>query len=168
MLEAFAAWLGKSPLTAFLENTAWAVPAIQTLHIFCIAIVFGGAAIVNLRVLGVVERDQPMASVLDRFLPPIGWAVLVLLITGALLIASEPNRALFRTVFWVKMGLVGIGVLATFAQRRAVGVGAAWAPDAAPPQLFRLLSLMTLAIWVAVIFTGRWIGYVSGWPGSPA
>jgi hypothetical protein len=167
MLEAFAAWLGKSPLTAFLENAAWAVPTIQTLHIFCIAIVFGGAAIVNLRVIGWVERDQPMASVLDRFLPPMGWAVLVLLITGALLIASEPNRALFRTVFWVKMGLVAVGVAATFVQRRAVADGPAWAPNALPPRAFQLLSLATLAIWVAVIFAGRWIGYVSGWPGSP-
>jgi len=168
MLEAFAAWLGKSPLTGFLETAAWAVPAIQTLHIFCIAIVFGGAVIVNLRVLGLVERDQPIASVLDRFLPPIAWAVLVLLITGALLIASEPNRALFRTIFWIKMGLVAIGVTATFAQRRAVAQGPSWDAHGKPPRSFQLLSVTTLAIWVAVIFAGRWIGYVSGWPGSPA
>jgi hypothetical protein len=166
MLNAFAAWLVGTPVTAFLENAAWAVPTIQTLHILSIAIVFGGAVFIDMRVFGLIERDQPVAAVLDRFLPAMTVALVVLAFTGALLIASEPNRALFRVVFWVKMGLVLLAVAGTWTQRRLILSGAAPDGEASAPSV-RWLAGLTLALWVGVIFAGRWIGYATGWPGSP-
>jgi len=168
MLNAFAAWLLGTPVTAFLENAAWAVPTIQTLHILCIALVFGGAVFINLRVFGLIERDQPIAAVLDRFLPTMTIALGVLALTGALLIASEPNRALFRVVFWVKMGLILLAVAATWGQRRLILAGSAAGDSATSPLGVRLFAGLTLILWVGVIFAGRWIGYATGWPGSPS
>lgn len=169
MLNAFAAWLLGTPVTAFLETAAWAVPSIQTLHILCIAVVFGGAAFINLRVLGLIERDQPAALVVGRFLPPMTIAIVVLAITGALLIASEPNRAIFRIVFWVKMSLILLALGATWTQRRLIlaGDGARGGDDASGAGV-RFFAGVTTLLWIAVIFTGRWIGYVAGWPGSPS
>jgi hypothetical protein len=167
MLNALATWLLGTPVTAFLENAAWAVPTIQTLHILCIAIVFGGAVFINLRVFGLIERDQPVAAVLGRFLPPMTIAIVILAMTGALLIASEPNRALFRVVFWVKMGLVLLALAATWAQRRLILTGSA-THDGAAALSVRLVAGLTFLLWVGVIFAGRWIGYATGWPGSPS
>jgi uncharacterized membrane protein len=167
MLNAFAAWLLRTPVTAFLENAAWAVPTIQTLHILCIAIVFGGAVFINLRVFGLIERDQPVEAVLGRFLPPMSIAIVVLAVTGALLIASEPNRALFRVVFWVKMALVLLALAATWTQRRLILTGSARDGGAATFSV-RLVAGVTLLLWIGVIFAGRWIGYATGWPGSPS
>jgi hypothetical protein len=167
MLNAFAAWLLRTPVTAFLENAAWAVPTIQTLHILCIAIVFGGAVFINLRVFGLIERDQPAEAVLGRFLPPMAIAIVILAATGALLIASEPNRALFRVVFWVKMGLILLAVAATWTQRRLILAGSGRGGGATPVSV-RLVAGLTLLLWIGVIFTGRWIGYATGWPGSPS
>jgi len=166
MLNHFSAWLTNTPLTVFLENAAWAVPLIQTLHILMIAVVFGGAAFINLRILGLLDTEQPLPNVFSRFLPPLTVGVVVLAVTGVLLIASEPNRAIFRVVFWVKMGLVVAALLATWGQRRWVAAGLAGA--AKPSALaYRLLAVVSVGLWVSVIFAGRWIGYVSGWPGSP-
>jgi hypothetical protein len=148
MLNAFAAWLLRTPVTAFLENAAWAVPTIQTLHILCIAIVFGGAVFINLRVFGLIERDQPAEAVLGRFLPPMAIAIVILAATGALLIASEPNRAMWT-------------------QRRLILAGPARGGGATPVSV-RLVAGLTLLLWIGVIFTGRWIGYATGWPGSPS
>jgi len=151
MLNAFAAWLLHTPVTAFLENAAWAVPTIQTLHILCIAIVFGGAVFINLRIFGLIERDEPVATVLGRFLPSMTIAIIILAITGALLIASEPNRAMFRVVFWVKMGLVLLAVAATWTQRRLILAGAARDGGAATLSV-RLVAGLTILLWVGVIF----------------
>ena len=90
----------------------------------------------------------------------------MLALTGALLIASEPNRAIFRVVFWVKMALVAAALLATWGQRRWVGAGLGDATKTSA-LAYRLLAVASVALWVSVIFAGRWIGYVSGWPGSP-
>jgi len=167
MLNAFAAWLSRTPLTAFLGNAAWAVPAIQTLHILCVAVVFGGAVFINLRILGLFDTGQSVQAVLRRFLPPLVGGVAVLALTGALLIASEPNRALFRTLFWAKMGLVVIALAASLGEGRLAFRGAQDAPESPPHFILKALAVTSLGLWIAVIFAGRWIGYVSGWPGSP-
>ena len=169
MLESFAAWLGRTPLSAFVAGEAWVVPTIQTVHILAIAVVMGSVAILHLRVLGIVERRQSIGALAARFVPPSAAAIVVLAITGFLMIASEPTRALFRYVFWVKMTLL----LAAIALTAVLLVGLKTAdvfddPARPAPIPFRILALVVLLIWLAIIVTGRWIGYAEGWPGSPS
>jgi len=123
--------------------------------------------LINLRVFGLIERDEPLAAVLGRFLPPMMIALGVLAVTGALLIASEPNRAMFRLVFWVKMGLILLALAATWTQRRLILAGSA-GDDGGAALSVRLVAGLTLMLWIGVIFAGRWIGYATGWPGSPS
>jgi hypothetical protein len=73
---------------------------------------------------------------------------------------------MFRVVFWVKMGLILLAVVATWTQRRLILAGPARGGGATPVSV-RLVAGLTLLLWIGVIFTGRWIGYATGWPGSP-
>jgi uncharacterized membrane protein SirB2 len=168
MLESFAAWLGGTPLTAYIENEAWVVPTVQVVHILAIAVVMGSVAIVNLRILGLIERGQSIAALTARFAPPSIAALLVLAATGLLMIAGEPTRAIFRYVFWAKMAMIVLVVVLTaglLAGLRASGAAAD--PRAQAPAPFKALAVVGLAIWLAIIVAGRWIGYAQGWPGSP-
>jgi Na+-transporting NADH:ubiquinone oxidoreductase subunit NqrD len=168
MLEAFAAWLGATPLTAFLENQAWAVPTIQVVHILAITVVMGAAVIVNLRILGVVETGQSLAALTRRFVPPSIVAILVLAVTGLLLIAGEPTRAMFRYVFWAKMGLVALALALSAGILAGLNSSGAAADSRVPvPAPLKVLAVLALMIWLAIIVAGRWIGYAQGWPGSP-
>ncbi len=167
---AFSTWLAATPLSNFVAGAAWVVPAVQTVHILAVALVIGAAALINLRALDLVDRREPLAAVLDRFLPAIGWAIPVLAVTGFILIAGEPTRAIFRTIFWIKMALLAVAAAVTFSLRREA---LAPAPDAAlggavPPAIvLRAKAALSIALWIGVVFAGRWIGYAIGWPGSP-
>lgn len=163
-LASFAAWLATTPLTALVTARAWIVPAIQVVHIVAIAVVVIAVALVNLRALGLVEVDRPAPAVLAAWFPVILGAVGVLAVTGALLIASEPGRALFRTVFWGKLGLIVVALLLTGAHRWFPGESGAGARVGriAP----RVLAIASLLAWVGVIYAGRWIAYADGWPGA--
>jgi len=168
MLESFAAWLAGTPLSAFVANQAWVVPTVQTVHILAVATIMGAVVIVHLRLLGVVERRQSVGSLAARFVPPSAAAIAILAITGFLMIAGEPTRAIFRYVFWVKMGLLVAVILLTAALLgglKAIGV----TDDAQRPIPFpyRALAVLALLIWAGIIVAGRWIGYAQGWPGSP-
>jgi hypothetical protein len=168
-LIAFTHWLGGSGLTAAVAGRFWIVPALQTVHILSVAIVLVGVLLINLRVVGVVERGQTVGSVLDRFLLPTGIAIAILAITGILLIAGEPTRAIFRTIFWIKMALILLAGLLTWSHRHAFPT--ALGDDAAVsavPALRRGVALLALLLWLAVIVAGRWIAYVEAWPGAPA
>ena len=169
MLERFAAWLGATPFSAFVAGQAWVVPSVQTLHILSVAVVMGAVAVVNLRTLGVLERGQTFAALAKRFVAPTLTAIVVLAATGSVLIAAEPTRAIFRYVFWAKLGLLLLALVLSALLLRGLKNLPVWSDAALPaPALYRLLALVNIATWLAVIVAGRWIGYAQGWPGSPA
>lgn len=166
-LNAFALWLQSTPLSAALGGITWIIPAVQSVHILAVAAVMGSVFAISLRLLGLLERRQPVEQVMDRFLPVIGWGVLVLLATGLLLIVGEPTRAMFRPVFWLKMLLVLLGVALAWGARAIVRRGGPAAGGAAAGGLLRLMAVLALLVWPAIIFAGRWIGYTDSWPGAP-
>ena len=156
-LHDFAVWLAHSPVNAAVTAQAWLVPEIQIVHILAIAAVVIAATLINLRALGLVETDQPQHGVAQAWTRVIAIAIVVLAATGFLLVASEPGRALFRTVFWVKLGLIVAALAITAAQARTGPV---------PTTGSRLLAIGSLLLWIGVIFAGRWIAYAEGWPGA--
>lgn len=162
----FAHWLGGTWLTAAVAGHFWVVPALQTVHILSVAVILSGVLLINLRIVGIVERSQPVGSVLDRFLLPTAIAVLVLAVTGGLLIAGEPTRAIFRSVFWVKMALILAAVGLTWSHRHAFSAVPGGVAAATP--LRKGIAITALSLWLAVIVAGRWIAYVEAWPGAPA
>jgi len=162
----FTQWLGGTALSAAVAGHFWVVPALQTVHILSVAVVLVGVLLINLRVVGLVERGQTVDAVLDRFLAPTAIAVLILAVTGLLLIAGEPTRALFRTVFWIKLALILAAGLLTWSHRPALTRAGG---DGAAISLGRKgIALAALLLWLAVIVAGRWIAYVDAWPGAPA
>lgn len=154
VLHDFAVWLAHSPLNAAVTARGWIVPEIQIVHIVAIAAVVISALQINLRALGVMEVNRPLRTVVQAWFPVILIAVVVLAGTGFLLIASEPGRALFRTVFWVKLGLIVVALVVTGAQARM------------NPAPARALAIFSLLLWIGVIVAGRWIAYAQGWPGA--
>lgn len=162
----FTQWIAGTGLTALVAERFWIVPALQTVHILSVAVVLAGVLLINLRIVGIVERSQPIAAVLDRFLVPVIAAVAVLAITGALLIAAEPTRALFRVIFWVKMALILAAGVLTWSHRWPFPAGAGGVVVATYGR--KAVALLALLLWLAVIVAGRWIAYVEAWPGAPA
>src|SRR5579872_4616109 len=102
----FAKWLGTTPLSHAIQTAGWIIPALQTVHILGIATLFFSAVILDLRLLGVLQRDAGPGEIARRFLPGIWPTVLVLLITGSFLIIGEPRRSLLNTTFYLKMTLL--------------------------------------------------------------
>lgn len=164
LLTGFADWLGKTPLTETVASHFWIVPALQTVHILSVAAVLISVLIINLRVLGVVEGGQPVAVILNRYLKPTAIAVAILAVTGFLLIAGEPTRAIFRTIFWTKMAFIIAAVILTWSHRPAFAVAVAGAEATLAR---RGIAVAALLLWLAVIVAGRWIAYVEAWPGAP-
>jgi len=154
-LHDFAVWLAHSWLNGVVTSRGWIVPEIQIVHIVAIAAVVIAAVLINLRALGLIETDRPLSAVVRAWYPVIAVAVAVLALSGVLLIASEPGRALFRTVFWVKLSLIVVALAVTGAQGRTRRVFAA-----------RALAVLSLLLWLGVIVAGRWIAYAQGWPGA--
>ena len=159
-LATFSAWLELTPFSRVLQTVEWAVPAIQTVHILAIAAVMGSMLLFNLRLLGVRGADVPLARVRSRFLPVVWFSLLVLLASGALMVAAEPGRSLLNPVFQLKMALLVCAVALTAATDRSLRRSPD--PQREGPRRVRLRAsaILSVGLWVAILFAGRWIAYV--------
>lgn len=155
-LVEWSLWLSETGFSLLIQTNFWAIPTIQTIHIVAIAALFGSAVFVNLRVLGVMGMHQNVTQTIQRFRGWMRWGLIVLIVSGLLLIIGEPVRELINPVFWLKMALVPLAVIATSRfHRRAVQIDATGSASAS----IRLGAVLLLLLWCAIIFAGRWIAY---------
>lgn len=160
-LDAFCAQLSETALSQALQTTEWVIPAVQTVHIVAVATVITSILMVDLRLMGFAARNQPIAAVANRYLPPVWYALPVLLATGTTLIIAEPSRSLQNWVFILKMCLLllaaGVTLACQLPLRKDAGY---WDESESRRRRVRLIGFLLLPLWIAVLFAGRWIAYV--------
>lgn len=157
MLDSVCVWIDGTPLSQLIQHTPWIVPAVQTAHILAIAALMACMLMIHLRLIGIAGHDQTLARVCARFTPVMGWALLVLLASGTLLIAGEPARALNNSIFQIKMLLVALAVIVTLLITVPLKNNPAhWDGRAGTATL---LALLGASLWVTIVFAGRWIAY---------
>jgi len=157
MIESFCNWLSNTSVSLTIQTVMWVIPAVQTVHILCVAIVMSSMAMLDLRLLGVAGRRQSISQMVSRFVPWVWGALPVLLTSGIVLIIGEPSRELLNPYFRAKMVMLATVIVITFVvQRRnkkdanyweGRRVAAAWT------------GLTSLLLWVGIVTAGRWIAY---------
>jgi len=157
---AFAEWLETTQISVTIKSINWVVPLVQSIHIVTIGIVFVSLLMIALRVLGLTRADQTFDAVMARFSPWISKGLVVLLATGLTLVLGEPIRELMSLSFWLKMSLLALGVTSAMVFSRTVATRAI--TGSGDPQFsmaMKSAAMMTVLLWLAIIFLGRAIAY---------
>jgi hypothetical protein len=159
-LSELSAWLEKTHLSQLIQSHEWVIPAVQSMHILAISMLAASALMINLRLLGLYAADQPLNEVLARFLPFIWWPLLVLLLTGMVMIIGEPPRSLKNPAFQLKMLLLLAALLVTAICQIAPRLQPAFGEISTGRTVGAvILASTSIALWVGIIFAGRWIAY---------
>jgi hypothetical protein len=159
-INAICVWIDATPLSQWMQVTNWVVPTVQTVHILAIAVVASSALMIDLRLVGVFWAERPMKAVSSRFLPLVWWPLLVLLATGAIMVVSEPARSLKNPAFQLKMALLIAAVAVTALLQYLLRQNPKFADLRKGPRAAALaVAIVSMLLWSAVIFAGRWIAY---------
>jgi hypothetical protein len=159
-LGEFSKWLAATEVSHFIQTTTWIIPTLQTIHILCVAAVFSAAILVDLRIWRLIERDEPLPDMARRFLPTIWPVLLILLVTGSLLIVGEPRRSLLNSTFYLKMALLAVAILLTAGLQRSLSSSPNfWDRDRWRRMAGRFAATVSILVWCAILFAGRWIAY---------
>jgi hypothetical protein len=159
-LSEFSKWLAATPLSHIIQTTKWVIPALQTIHILSVAVVFSSAVLVDLRLWRLLNRDVSLPEVARRFLPTIWPVLLVLLITGSLLIIGEPKRSLLNSAFYLKMALLAAAIVLTaWLQWSLSSSPNFWDKDRVRRMAGQLAATLSILVWCGILFAGRWIAY---------
>jgi hypothetical protein len=162
----FSAWVAATPMSKVIGTYFWIVPSTQSVHYMALAVLFSSAAIIDLRILGLVAGHTPLTRIAQRFIPGIWIALVVMTLTGVILLIGEPARSLTTWEFQSKMAMLAVVIVLTlFLQRRLADPSVDVAPGrdgtAALPASARLAAVASLVLWMLIIVAGRWIAYHS-------
>jgi uncharacterized membrane protein len=152
----FCYYLESTSLNAVIQDNLWIVATMQSIHILAIASVLVGVLLINLRILGIHGQSEPIATVITRYQALIWFALPVLLITGCIMIVGEPARSLTNPAFQLKMLMLAIVILITLHFQRKWRNNHSYAHADLGN---RLLSIVSLALWIGIVAAGRWIAY---------
>lgn len=143
--------LNAAAIGAFVRETKWVWPTLQTLHFMGLSLLLGVVFLVDLRILGAMKGIS--FATVHRLLP---WGVLgfaLNVFTGMCYWVAAPYQYTLNTVFYWKvvfMMLAGINAiyLTLFEEPWTLQAG-----DEAPLR-GKLIAASVVALWIGVIFCG--------------
>ena len=66
---AICQWLEQTAVGTSIRESLWLFPIIETVHIFGIILLVGATSILDLRLMGLTFRGEPVSKLARRFLP---------------------------------------------------------------------------------------------------
>jgi len=159
-LLAYCEWLAATQGSIALHESMYMYPIVESSHVLALMLFVGFAAILDLRLLGLILKRVPVSQVADRLLP---WTIagfVVMVITGVLLFYAIPVRTYQSIFFRAKViFLVLAGLNVWFFHTRVFTRIAEWDHDVITPKAARRAGLASLILWGAIIVAGRMIAY---------
>ncbi len=161
LIAAFCQWLEQTTVGTVIRQSLWLFPVIETIHIFGIVILVGATSILDLRLMGLTFREEPVSKLAERFLPWAWGGFLIQVITGTLLFSSEASKMYGNLAFGVKMLLIVVaGINALVFHTIAYQSVGKWERDPVAPLGARAAGLISILLWFGIVAAGRWIAYV--------
>jgi hypothetical protein len=154
----FIAFCKNTAVGAWVRNSAWAFPFLQSWHFIGMTMLLGIVGAIDLRVLG-VARAVPLAP-LHRLLPLAFVGFGINLITGICFFCHDPYVYAFNISFRIKMLMILLAGLNALWFRLGVFLDIdAWGPGIEASRLAKIISAVSIVLWIAVITAGRYIAF---------
>jgi hypothetical protein len=153
-------WIKATPIGAFVRDSTWAFPALQSLHFIGMSLLIGVVGVIDLRILG-VARGLPIRP-LHRFLPLAFAGFGINLLTGIMFFCHDPYVYAYNPSFRIKMLLILLAGLNALWFRLGVFLDVdKWGPGIEASRLAKTISALSLLIWIGVITAGRFIAFTN-------
>jgi hypothetical protein len=148
MFLQFAYDVTKNPL----NNNEWSFPLLEIIHISAFTLSIGTIAIVDFGLLGWGKHDAAKLLKETSSLTLIG--LVIMLISGPLIFSSDPVMYLHNSSFKFKMVALLIAIIYNYTIHRRVVL------SGAPSGMNKAVGIISLALWISVVFGGLFIAFV--------
>jgi hypothetical protein len=152
----FFEWCENTGVGNAIRNSLWLFPVIESVHLLALALIGGAILIVDLRLLNLGLRRQPVAQLARDVQPWLAGGLVVMVSSGLLLFSSEAIKCYYNAAFWTKMTFLLPALVFTWTIRRKV---TAADEGRVKPIWRKLVAGLSLTMWLVVAAAGRWIGF---------
>lgn len=158
-LMPFAQWLRATPVSDWINSSRWLWPLCESLHFMGLSLLIGITGFFDLRLMGFFKRVSIAAA---RDLMPfalVGFSINVA--TGVVFLVGLPEQYVSNPVWWYKVSfLLLAGLNAGFYETRQSAKVLALAPSGDLPRAAKLIGLVSLVSWLAVLYCGRMLAFI--------
>jgi hypothetical protein len=133
----------------------WVFPIVEAIHICGFTLLVGTIVILDLRLLGISLRSQPISRLAKELSPWIWSGIVIQITTGPYLFSGDPHEYVQITAFRNKMLFLVLALIFHFTVIRKATTPAA---DSAALGWRKPAALVSLGLWFGVLLAGLWIG----------
>jgi hypothetical protein len=152
----FCEWIQYSAPLAAMRSSPWFFPVVASIHLMGLALIGGAVLVVDLRLLGLGLRHQPVSQIARDAERWLIISLAVLLPTGILqFMCFAATKYYYLTAFWVKMAALCLALVFTFMVRRRLVMAG---ETHMSPVRSKLVAVVSLSLWSSVAIAGRLIG----------
>jgi hypothetical protein len=158
---AFCQWLENSSWANAIHQSLWLFPMLETAHLFGIVSLVGATSALDLRLIGLTMKGEPVSRIAGRLLPW-AWAGLTIqVLTGFCLFASEATRCYENKAFRIKMVMLLLAALNALIFHQTVYRRVArWDDSPATPLGAKVAGFCSILLWFGIVAAGRWIAFL--------
>ena len=149
-------WSYSSKTIDLLRNAKYAIPLIQSLHLFGLTLVLGTTVVFNVRLLGLGLRRIGMPEIASQIWRLAVGGLVLSVATGILVFIPDPARYAANTAFKTKLVVLLAAILFHFTVFRKVT--RARTPPA--PRRAAAIAAVSLTLWFGVGWAGRAIAFL--------
>ena len=154
-------WMERTPLGEEVRQSLWIFPLVETAHLFGIVVLVGATSTLDLRLLGLAMKREPVSKLSRQMLIWTWSAFIVMVTTGFVMFASEAVRCWENTAFRYKMAMLLLaGVNAVIFHTTAYRRLANWDTTAHTPIGAKIAGVFSVLLWFGIVAAGRWIAFV--------
>src|SRR6058998_1965705 len=162
------ALLESSRLATAIRDSLYLFPIIESLHVLGLTLVFGTMVIIDLRLLGMASIRRPFTLLTSDILKWTWAAFVWTATTGTLMFITNANVYYHNFFFRTKMVLLALAGINMLMFELTTGRTVhRWDKDAAAPLAGKAAAALSLLLWIAIIFMGRWIGFTTSQSEAP-
>lgn len=157
----FCQWLEQTYVASSIRQSLWLFPAIETVHLFGMALLVVTITAFDLRLLGLALGRASVSDVRRALLPWSWTAFAVQVMTGVLLFSSEAVKLFANPAFRLKLVLIVLaGIQVAIFHRIGFRNLPAWDTSPSTPKAAKLAGFISLVLWLSIAAAGRFIGFV--------
>jgi hypothetical protein len=153
-------WLQEGSISTAIRESTTLWPVLEGSHLIGMALMMAPVMMYDFRLIGVRWKSDPVSKVKWSFLPITFFGFVLMVTTGVLLFWSEPLKCYNSGYFRIKVvALILAGLNALVFHSTIDRTTAQWDTASPPPFRARMAGIMSLTLWTAVIFAGRYTAY---------
>ncbi len=154
-------WLQSLGFPREIRESTWLFPTIETVHVLALVLVVGSISMIDLRLLGFANRERSVTDLTAEALPWTWSAFAVAAIAGLLMFSSKAATYYENLPFRIKMICLAIAGLNMVVFHAVIARKQSDWDCGRPPTHVQLVGGISLAMWIAIVAAGRWVGFTT-------